>query len=149
MFAKVLACDTGDHCQINKKYHYQWLKNEPDHPDHPPPQKKKKDVKEILKNHGFQQEFVKPKVSMKRTWINSSLIEAPQVLRDAKASAFRAAVRADTACLMVAVLEEAEDCAKCSLAVQAIFAPQKLDVFLDLVQLIDFFVGKSQQSNCE
>ena len=39
-----------------------------------------------------------------------------QVLRDAKASAFRAAVRADTARLMVAVLEEAEDCAKCSLA---------------------------------
>ena len=86
---------------------------------------------------------------MKRTWINSSLIEVPQVLRDAKASAFRAAVRADTACLMVAVLEEAEDCAKCSLAVQAISALQKLDVFLDLVQLIDFFVGKSQQSNCE
>ena len=41
VFAKVLACDTGDHCQINKKYHCQWLKKR----TRPPPQKKK-DVKE-------------------------------------------------------------------------------------------------------
>lgn len=117
-----MACDTRDNCQN---------KNITLAANRTPPPPKKRVLRKYSTKPWFQHQSVQTQTStalyiythvLSRLLVESSGLNPTlpilnlQVLRDAKASAFRAAVRADTARLMVAVLEEAEDCAKCSLA---------------------------------